>query len=358
MILSVDRATAMGAVLLAISALSRAGAEPYYLVTANLPAAGDAGVFRLQDRNGDGDALDVGENVAWARGMASAADVRRFGPSGFMAADPTLGRIVLFHDLNGDGDALDVGEGVTWADGLGSLFGFDVRGDRVFAADFSSDRIYQLADLDGDGDALDVGERVPFAEDIEGAVSVLIGDRAVMALSFSDGSVHQLRDVNGDGDALDNGENVLYTPRGSLASPAGLFADGEALFISERGGDRVFAAADLNGDEDALDIAELRSYSGSGFGQLDGPWNIARYHRGGLLVIENFDGQVSLLRDVNGDQDALDIGEVTLWADGLLDPIGIVEVPEPSGWLTMVAVITFWTLMRRPRYAIENENAL
>jgi hypothetical protein len=345
--LNVARATALGAVLLAISVASRGDADPYYLVTADLPGRGEAGIFRLQDRNGDGDALDIGENVLWARGMTSAADIRRFGSTGIMAADPGLGQLVLLQDRNGDGDALDIGEGIVWADGLGSVFGFDVRGDRVLAADLSSDRIFQLADMNGDGDALDIGERLPFAEDINDAISVRSHGDDVMSLSFSDGSVHQLRDINGDGDALDIGENVLYTPLGGLNDPAGLLTAGDTLLVSERGGNRISTATDMNGDGDALDIVELLSYAGAGFGHLDGPWNMTHYDRDGLLVVENFGGQVSLLRDINGDGDALDIGEVILWANDLDFPIGILLVPEPVGWLPF-AILTVIGMLIRP----------
>ena len=123
------------------SACSGVRANTIYFVTSDLPAGGEGGIYQVHDLNGDGDALDIGENVLWGRGLAQPADIRRFGVDGIMAADPSAGELVLFRDTNGDGDALDIGESTTWANGLHGVFGFDVADDRVLAADSIADTV-------------------------------------------------------------------------------------------------------------------------------------------------------------------------------------------------------------------------
>jgi hypothetical protein len=108
----------------------------------------------------------------------------------------------------------------------------------------------------------------------------------------------------------------------------------------------VVQIQDINGDGDALDLVEVLQYANSTHGMLSGPWDMARYVQpagevtDGTLVVENLSGEVSLMQDINGDGDALDLGEVVAWAVGLSGPVGILHVPEPGTMLLLLFAAT------------------
>jgi hypothetical protein len=68
------------------------------------------------------------------------------------------------------------------------------------------------------------------------------------------------------------------------------------------------------------------SYADSVYGLLDGPCNMVAYEGGGFLLTDSNNNQVKLVRDINGDGDALDLGEVVLFADGINAPVDIVAL--------------------------------
>ena len=72
--------------------------------------------------------------------------------------DTSVFRLV---DLNGDGDALDIGEDLIFADWGGRAQGLFDDGDSLLASDYIEDAVYRVADLNGDGDALDLLEAIP-----------------------------------------------------------------------------------------------------------------------------------------------------------------------------------------------------
>ncbi|MHC5005966.1 MAG: hypothetical protein ACYTGF_01255, partial [Planctomycetota bacterium] len=74
-------------------------------------------IHRLEDLNGDGDALDAGESTVWADGLAQPRGLATDGP-GLLVVDSGSGRVVRCEDLNADGDALDAGETTIWAEGI------------------------------------------------------------------------------------------------------------------------------------------------------------------------------------------------------------------------------------------------
>jgi hypothetical protein len=324
-------------------AASPARAGSYYLVSSRIQGSpGEGGLYRLADLNGDGDAMDVGENILWGRNLDSPGMVRRFGTN-FLAADASRGQLVRYEDVNGDGDALDPGESTVWADNLGLLVGLDTTiNGTVMAADLAAGQVFQLQDVNGDGDALDAGERKTYASGIEQVVSLLIAEDAVYAVSNALEQVQRLTDLNGDGDALDMGERVPFAASGVIAPGlldyTSLFDLGDGtMLLSAYGTGMVFQIRDTNGDNDALDLVEVLQYANSTHGALSGPWDMARYVRptgeatDGALVVESLSGEVSLLLDINGDGDALDVGEVVPWAMGLSGPIGIVASVDVDG---------------------------
>ena len=87
----------------------------------------------------------------------------------------------------------------------------------------------------------------------------------------------------------------------------------------------VAALRDVNGDNDALDIGEVGLYAAG----LDLPLVVTSAGMGaGSLFVAAADaaGTVYLVRDINGDGDALDFAEVVPVAVGLNQPTGIVMV--------------------------------
>jgi hypothetical protein len=335
--------------LIATTAPVHAGS--YYLVSSLLRGnPQEAGLYQLADLNNDGDALDSGENILWGRGLREPGVIRKLGAA-ILAADAARGQLIRYEDLNGDGDALDLGESIVWSDGLGLSVGIDSTQDgRVMAADLASGKVFQLRDSNGDGDALDAGERQSYASEIEQVVGLLIQEDAVYAVSNTPESVDRLTDVNGDGDALDLGEKISYAAAGiiepGLLYYTSLFDRGDgSMLLSDIVTGTVFQIQDINGDGDALDLVEILQYANSTYSTLSGPWDMAQYVRStgvetvGTLVVENFSGEVSLLQDINGDGDALDLREVAPWANGLSGPVGIVRVPEPG---TLLLLFVQW----------------
>jgi len=294
-------------------------------------------IWRMEDVNGDGDALDAGEKVLWGNGFTRLGEMETAGWA-VLAVEEGLtsgaNQIVRLEDLNRDGDALDTGERTVWADGLGSPRSVTQgAGGNWYVTELSNDQVWRLVDTNGDGDALDTGERTLYADGLVSPYSAMVheGDLLVTEYSASDGQVHRLADVNGDGDALDVGENLPITP--IVPYPLGLLANGSGgFFFSAFDADAVYQARDLNGDGDMLDTAEVLRYADSVFGGVDGPWGMTPNAGDGFLLADFMDDQVLLVRDVTGDGDALDPGEVTVWADGVTAPgdVAPAPIPEPS----------------------------
>ena len=309
----------------ALSVAVQAG-QPY-LVSDRSPGI----VWRLEDTNGDGDALDIGERTLWAEGFADVVEMETLGSAVYAVEDGLpagMDKVYRLEDLNNDGDALDIGEMIIWADGLTSPRGIaiDVQGN-WYVADLADDNVLKLVDLNDDGDVLDVGEKKLYAEGIDQATSLLWLDGLLLVTAFIGDAVYGLTDLNGDGDALDVGENVVVTP--TINEPLGLLADGSGgFFFSSRAGDTVYHAQDDNGDGDYLDVAEVLSYADSVYGGINGSWSMSEYEHGGFLLADYGDGQVVWVDDQTGDGDALDLGEVTLFADGMTLPVGLVALVE------------------------------
>jgi len=290
-------------------------------------------IWRLKDANGDGDALDIGERSLWADGLTTVAELDQFHGSVFAVEEGLpdgLNQVIRFTDLNADGDALDAGERSVWADGLDDPRGIalDDQG-KGYVVDFEDGLVWALTDMNSDGDALDVGERTIYAEGAVGIASVAIqGNDLLLTNAFED-LVFRLTDGNSDGDALDEGENIAVTPL--IDNATGVLDDGAGgFFVSSFANDTVYHAVDKNGDGDMLDVAEALSYADSVFGGIDGPWGMESHELGGFLLADYSDGQVLWARDANGDGDALDQGDVHLFADGIGSPVDIVALTECS----------------------------
>jgi hypothetical protein len=235
-----------------------------------------------------------------------------------------LNQVVRLTDLNHDGDALDIGERTVWADGLDDPRGItrDAAGN-WFVTEIDDARVWRLTDLNADGDALDIGERTLYADNITQATTVMPFAGGLLVTSFTESLIYHIKDHNADGDALDVGEMRVIVQ--GFPQPLGLLTDGVGgFYFSSRSTDTVFHASDRNGDGDMLDTVEVLSYADSVFGGVDGAWGMAAHEPGGFLLADYFDGQVLRVHDANGDGDALDLGDVHLFADGFSLTVDIV----------------------------------
>ena len=160
---------------------------------------------------------------------------------------------------------------------------------------------------------------------------VLLGDQGSRSIEGSD-KVYLLADSNGDGDAVDAAERIVFfdgdnasgidTPTGNILNLTQA-SDG-AVYIGDGDSDAVYRLFDLNGDGDANDAGEARvwlSEAGNAAGfTLPTPNGIAQGPDGAIYVVNagvSSRPQDGIYRtvDLNGDGDAEDAGEATLWLD-------------------------------------------
>ena len=289
-------------------------------------------VIELIDLNGDGDFLDFAESRVFADGLPT--DLNRITANGgslFVGAS-TSAEIFVVRDLNSDGDALDFGEVILYGQlppqvkapqlaGLGSA-----PDGRLFATDATTGELYAFVDPNGDGDAMDFAETLLVANGLSAPTAVTIRPDGVVLLAQNDVNipVRVLQDRNADGDFLDFAENLSYVETGPAVDDLFTATDTLAFAIRTATGE-VAALRDGNGDDDALDVGEVVLYAAG----MDSPLVVTSAGIGaGSLFVAAGDvaGTVYLVRDVNGDGDALDFAEVIPVATGLTQPTGIVMV--------------------------------
>ncbi|WP_108661471.1 calcium-binding protein [Acuticoccus kandeliae] len=149
---------------------------------------------------------------------------------------------------------------------------------QVLFGDQTDEAIFRLNDLNGDGDTADAGEQSVFfdgsnASGIESPTGNIFNihqasDGAVYAADGDTDAVYRLVDLNADGDANDEGEaTVWFSEAGNAAgftlpTPNGVAEDADgAIYIvnagvSSRPADAIYRTVDLNGDGDANDEGE------------------------------------------------------------------------------------------------------
>jgi len=112
---------------------------------------------------------------------------------------------------------------------------------------------------------------------------------------------------------------VALTILAALA--ASVTASGQPYFVVATCDTSVFRLMDNNGDGDALDIGEVTLWG------LTGGFFASEIFADGevMYVCRDGFGAVVRLEDVNGDGDALDIGEMTEFAAGLTSPRGLAK---------------------------------
>ena len=175
--------TAAGAALLLAASPGVSGGE----IVAYVSSLTEDSIVRLRDTNGDGDLNDAGESAVffgpgnadgWL-GVGSAQAILVLGPDHVLAADGEesggyVTRVYRLRDRNGDGDAMDAGEATEFWD---SILPLGVNYDRpkamtvgpdgaIYLADNNTinfdydtpEAVWRLEDLNADGDVNDPGE--------------------------------------------------------------------------------------------------------------------------------------------------------------------------------------------------------
>ncbi len=188
----------------------------------------------------------------------------------------------------------------------------------ILLGDQRADALFLLTDENFDGDALDPGERRVFFDgsNASGLATPTnniftveqTSDKSVFVGDGNADAVYRLRDLNRDGDANDAGEAAVWldannaeglalvTPNGIAEGPDG------AIYITNAGvtsspDDVVYRTEDLNGDGDAndageatvwLDLQTIQLAGGGTLGSAAVPFDIV------------FDGEVAYVNDLTG----------------------------------------------------------
>lgn len=153
---------------------------------------------------------------------------------------------------------------------------------------------------------------------------ILVGDQRADALFF-------LTDRNFDGDALDENEKLVFfdeTNASGLENPSGnifsvVQASDKSVYVGDGNADAVFRLQDLNNDGDANDVDEASVWfdtANAGGLPLVTPNGIAQGSDGAIYITNagvrsSPDDAVYRTVDLNGDGDANDAGEATVWLD-------------------------------------------
>lgn len=297
-------------------------------------------VWRLADRNQDGDYHDQGEvthfyqdgggslPLTFPRTITTAPDGTAIV---YDAASDTL---LSMRDRNGDGDAQDPGEHLVFFDNsnasgvlleAASGMAVDAEG-RVFVAAqnlvLAVDAILLLEDQNGDGDANDAGEARQYCI-IPGAGGSIADSRPSEILIGPDGNVYyvengsllaqgvyRLTDINMDGDCNDPGEVAPF-----WLLPAPMTAFYIAFAVDQTG---AFYLGDLGGvweirrafdaDSDGTISAGEQTVFFSSPTQLS-CHDVLVTDEGVLLLSDALQSRIWALRDNDGDGYANGVGE-------------------------------------------------
>ncbi len=328
---------------------------------------GDQGsdqIFHLRDLNGDGDATDAGERLAFfdatnASGLSSPTGnvfaIHQAPDGTVFAGDGDTDSVYALRDMNGDGDATDAGEASPWfsdanAAGLpfvtpngiatgpdGALY---VVNAGVIAGPVD-DVIYRTVDLNSDGDANDLGEATVWLD-----LQTLNAKSSAFDLSFAGNvayvadtngadpdTIYRIEDLDGDG-TIETGEAKIFISDGNPFGAPVDFAHavaGDNVYtweLTASGGvSHVYRLTDLNGSGDIDQAAEAVEVWNTGnlpagFDNQVG-FAIAAAANGDLVVASNGGAanqrNVVRLTDLNGDNDYLDDGETIILASNSLD---------------------------------------
>lgn len=363
----------------------------------------DWGLWRYYDKDGDGVWTNVDEQIEF--GIDGQTQInfiddvkyRKDGGRDFVFCLATGDILLRLEDIDGDGRVDGPGEIVEWADTrAGGGFsntspdaldfdpitgGFYVTDDNFSFGPQPGTGIHYYEDTNVDGDANDAGEFVQFVDanlpitvaGTAGAVTIDAGDfeglmfdstnGIVIAFAQQDLALYAFQDLNGDGDANDAGEawnfcnlvgevpglelnadvlgGSLYNPSCPSSGGVGLFAALEVLDFSAGAGPLgedvywimsnasngscagagglLYRGIDLNGDMDLNDAGEVVMFYDGNLGPIGIPAHYGGADMDGGYTTRLGTGETYFFYDLNGDGDAMDANEQTLLG---LDPLG------------------------------------
>lgn len=161
-----------------------------------------------------------------------------------------------------------------------------------------------------------------------------ITSRTIQGVLLGDQRTDQvllLQDLNGDGDSQDAGEIGVFfdeTNAAGLASPTGNVlnvhqASDKSVYVGDGNTDAVYRLEDIGNDGDANDADEATiwfSAANAGGLTLPTPNGVHEGSDGAIYIVNAGTGSLptdAIYRtvDLNGDDDAEDAGEATLWLD-------------------------------------------
>ncbi len=267
-------------------------------------------VYRLIDRNGDGDAQDPGEARVWFSAKGNAAGFVMPTPNGVgigpdgavyivnagVVSGPVDDVVYRTIDRNGDGDAQDRGEANVWLNlqtlnPTSSAFEISFTGEIAYITDTNGgapDTIYRAVDRNGNGtvESGEVGtfiaDNSPLGVNVEYPHDSL--GETVYAFEFARrGAYHTLyalndRDGSGQIDDADEARviwDASHLPTGyaiSTGSGMDAVADGSILLAANGGQpnqDHLVRLVDTNGDGDFLDSGETTVIAAKVDGNLE-----------------------------------------------------------------------------------------
>ncbi|MEO0645176.1 MAG: hypothetical protein AAFZ17_03305 [Cyanobacteria bacterium J06650_10] len=309
-------------------------------------------IFLTQDLNQDGDANDPSEVSVYfdgtnASGLADPTGnvftIYQSASGAVFYGDGDTDSVYRLRDRNQDGDALDAGEATIWfapTDGLPTPNGVAEGSDGAIyivnagTRSTPADVVYRTVDLNGDGDAQDQGESSIWLDlatlnpsssafDIE-----FIGDVAYISdlVGGDDDVVYRVEDLDGSGTIETNEASVFIQDGNEFGVPLdfGIAVDGQNVYVWESldfgGPQSIYRLRDRNGTgtidaaNEAFEIWNTDALP-TGFDSFNG-FAIAVGPERELVVTSNgFDGENNLFRlvDSNGDGDYFDSGKTIVY---------------------------------------------
>lgn len=316
-------------------------------------------VFLLVDRNGDGDAADEAERVVFfdasnESGLTSPTEnvfnVHQASDGAVYVGDGDTDTVYRLVDRNNDGDANDEGEATAWmspanAAGVSTVTPNGVAEGAdgaiyIVNAGVSSrpqDAIYRTVDLNGDGDADDTGEATVWL-DLQTIVATsspfdlsFVGDTAYLIdpSGAAEDTIFAIRDANGDG-TITPEEVTSFATKTATGAPIDFTA------AADEAGVLVWEWLNDTGDHALVRFTDINGDGTIGTGETREVWNASLLAEGfdaavgfsvavsGNQVALTSNGDVTernvfLLADRNGDGDFFDKGETAVLASNALD---------------------------------------
>ena len=295
-------------------------------------------IYRIADKNMDGDGNDLGEVTAFYDDTLGAVILGNnsnlsFGPTGVLyVTDSATNKIVRLIDLDGDGNCHGAGEATVFFDGdpmvnasgieMAAPAGVSIGVNQVvFVADSDSggsgmDGILRLTDLNLDGDANDAGEAIRLYTPPGGAGGNSIPSDVIIGIdgklyyieSSSTGlyakGIYQLDDADNN-DFIDPITEVTQffvpTPGGSLEFLWTVTQDAAGYFYtSDTGNDIIWRVRDDNSDGVINNATEASAFLTAPGTSL--VWDVSVSADGTLICVEDQSpDRVLRMKDTNAD---------------------------------------------------------